>query len=160
MGEGNKSALMRPQSCLSISAQSRWDEFKEGPMARHWRKPHRSTFQFNRLSYRRSESRCWLARSCFYPGIFIFELFAGAAPEAGTHSLRLHCLNDSRFRRYVSPPCRPHAHPDERQFEFVYFDRGGADMLAGDLGGNPRLGQNFRDRHQAFRLADVITAFR
>jgi hypothetical protein len=36
-------------------------------------------------------------------------------------------------------------------------------MLAGDLGGSPLLGQNFRDRHQAFRLAnlyDVITAFR
>jgi hypothetical protein len=47
--EGNKSALMRPQSCLSISARSRWDEFKEGPMARHWRKPHRSTSQFNSL---------------------------------------------------------------------------------------------------------------
>jgi hypothetical protein len=63
----------------------------------------------------------------------------------------------------VSPSCRPHAHPDERQFKFVYCDRGGADMLAGDLGGSPLLGQNFRDRHQAFGLANlygVITAFR
>jgi hypothetical protein len=93
-------------------------------MARHWRRPHRSTSQFNSLVVW-AVGVSMLAGTLVFLSRHIFELFAGAAPEAGTHSLRLHCLNDSRFRRYVSRPCCPHAHPDERQFEFVYCDRGG-----------------------------------
>jgi len=42
-----------------------------------------------RLQLGQSGPQCWLGRSCFYPGIFIFELCAGNAYHAGTRLLRL-----------------------------------------------------------------------
>jgi hypothetical protein len=42
-----------------------------------------------RLQPGQSGPQCWLGRSCFYPGIFIFELCAGNACHAGTRLPRL-----------------------------------------------------------------------
>jgi hypothetical protein len=55
-----------------------------------------------RLQLGQSGPQCWLGRSCFYPGIFIFELCAGNTYHAGTRLLRLLLQRVAFLRRCVA----------------------------------------------------------